>query len=84
VPKIFERDGYAVYVYTNEHPPPHVHVAKAGALIAVLLKGRHGAWRGDWSRRHPSAREIRRAEEVVTECIDACIEGWVRIHETGG
>jgi len=26
MPKIFERDGYIFYFYSNEHQPIHVHV----------------------------------------------------------
>ena len=30
VPKVFEKDGYRFFFYTNEHPPIHVHVRYGG------------------------------------------------------
>jgi hypothetical protein len=30
MPKIFEKDGYKFFLYTNEHPPIHTHVRYGG------------------------------------------------------
>jgi Domain of unknown function (DUF4160) len=30
MPKIFERDGYRFFFYTNEHPPIHAHLRYGG------------------------------------------------------
>jgi hypothetical protein len=30
VPKVFEKDGFRFFFYTNEHPPIHVHVRYGG------------------------------------------------------
>jgi hypothetical protein len=32
VPTIIREDGYEIRIYTLDDPPPHVHVAKAGAF----------------------------------------------------
>ena len=29
--------GFEVRIYTLDHPPPHVHVAKAGAIVKIDL-----------------------------------------------
>jgi hypothetical protein len=30
MPKIFEKDGYTFFFYSNEHRPIHVHVRRGG------------------------------------------------------
>ena len=32
VPKIFEKDGYLFFFYSNEHLPIHVHVRRGGEI----------------------------------------------------
>ena len=37
MPTLIRGDGYEVRIYTLDHPPPHVHVAKAGAVVKIDL-----------------------------------------------
>lgn len=77
---IFEKDGYQVRVYTrNEHPPPHVHVVRAGTTIAVCISLSSAEYR-DWSGRPPSYREIKRAVEIVKERLQDCLFAWNDYH----
>ena len=36
--KILEERGYRVYIYSNDHPPIHVHVLKGGSEAKVHLE----------------------------------------------
>jgi hypothetical protein len=38
VPKIFERDGYRFFFYSNEHEPIHVHVRYGSGEAVFELK----------------------------------------------
>ena len=39
MPSVLEADGFRVRILLppREHPPPHVHVARAGAEVVLLL-----------------------------------------------
>ena len=40
MPTVLREDGFEVRIYTLDHPPPHVHVAKAGAIVRIDLATR--------------------------------------------
>jgi Domain of unknown function (DUF4160) len=80
VPTIFEQDGYRVKVFIrNEHRPPHVHVERAGAYIAVLISLAGAEYR-DSAGRKPTEREIRRAVAIVRARLQECLFAWNRYH----
>jgi len=37
MPTVLREEGFEVRIYTLDHPPPHVHVAKAGAIVRIDL-----------------------------------------------
>ena len=37
MPTLIREEGFEVRIYTLDHPPPHVHVAKAGAMVRLIL-----------------------------------------------
>jgi hypothetical protein len=37
VPTLICEAGFEVRIYTLDHPPPHVHVAKASAIVKIDL-----------------------------------------------
>ncbi len=39
MPKIFEKDGYKFYFYSNEHRPIHVHVRHGGGEAVFNVEG---------------------------------------------
>ena len=72
MPKIFEKDGYRFFFYSNEHRPIHVHV-RYGAGEAVFdverqveLRESHGL----------KVRELAKAEELATAHRALIIERW--------
>lgn len=36
--KVLEERGYRVYIYSNDHPPVHVHILKGGSEAKVHLE----------------------------------------------
>jgi hypothetical protein len=38
MPKIFEKDGYRFFFYSNEHLPIHVHVCYCGGEAVFVVE----------------------------------------------
>jgi hypothetical protein len=76
VPTLIREDGFEVRIYTLDHPPPHVHVTKSGAVLKIGLEkcqvisivGRI------------SDRDVRRAETLVQRHAIFLSEAWTKIH----
>ena len=61
MPTLIREDGFEVRIYTLDHPPPHVHVAKAGAIVKVELSTHHVVEMVGTI----SDRDLKRAEALV-------------------
>lgn len=74
MPTVWREGNLRVVVYTDDHPPPHVHVFGDGetriALTEPAVVRVVGADR----------RESRRALEIVRERRDYLLERWNGIH----
>lgn len=76
MPTLVREAGFEVRIYTLDHPPPHAHVTKAGAVVkialdtceAVEIVGRI------------SDRDVKRAEALVRRNADFLASQWKRIH----
>jgi hypothetical protein len=72
MPKIFEKDGFRFFFYSNEHRPIHVHVRYGdGEAVfeleeAVELRESQGL----------KVRELSKAERLATEHRDLIIQKW--------
>jgi hypothetical protein len=79
MPTVIRERGFDVRVYTYDHPPPHVHVAKGGAVVKIDLEscltveivGRI------------SDRDVGRAEALVAKHASRLKLEWMRIHGHG-
>ena len=76
MPTLVREQGFEVRIYTLDHPPPHVHVAKAGAIVKIDLSTCHameivGAI---------SDRDVRRAERLVARNARFLESGWEKLH----
>jgi DNA-binding GntR family transcriptional regulator len=76
VPTLIRENGFEVRIYTFDHPPPHVHVAKAGAIMKIDLATHEvteivGAI---------SDRDVKRAELLVAKHVQLLKEGWTKLH----
>ena len=76
MPTVIREAGFEVQIYTLDHPPPHVHVERAGAVLKVNLAtatvvrivGRI------------SDRDIKRAERLVAKHSQGLKEAWRKLH----
>ena len=76
MPTIVREDGYEIRIYTLDHPPPHVHVAKVGAVLKVdLATSRVIEIVGTISD-----REAKRAEGLVARHAELLKREWRKIH----
>jgi len=72
MPKIFEKDGYRFFFYSNEHRPIHVHV-RYGSGEAVFDVEQGVELRESQGFK---VRELTRAEELATEHRGLIIQRW--------
>jgi uncharacterized protein DUF4160 len=76
VPTVIREEGFEVRIYTFDHPPPHVHVAKAGAIVRIdLATFDVTEIVGDISD-----RDVKRAERLVARHAKQLKEEWSKIH----
>jgi hypothetical protein len=72
VPKVFEKDGYRFFFYSNEHLPIHIHVRHGGGEAVfdvepnVELRESHGM----------KVNELAKAESLAIENRELIIEKW--------
>lgn len=72
MPKIFEKDGYRFFFYSNDHRPIHVHVRYGGGEAVfeveqgVDLRESQGL----------KVRELAKAEELATQHRGLIMERW--------
>lgn len=76
MPTLIREEGFEVRIYTLDHPPPHVHVAKAGAIVKIDLSTHHaieivGAI---------SDRDVKRAEQLVARHTQFLKQEWEKLH----
>ena len=76
MPTLIRETGFEVRIYTLDHPPPHVHVAKAGAMVKIDLSTRCaieivGAI---------SDRDVKHAEQLVAQNAQLLKMEWEKLH----
>ena len=79
MPTVLREDGFEVVIYTNEHPPPHVHAFNADgeAIINLgdedtlpLLRAITGM----------KKKDVRKAFAIIFNNRAFLLEEWRRIH----
>jgi hypothetical protein len=76
MPTLIRKAGFAVRVYTLDHPPPHVHVAKAGAVVKIDLATCEVVEIAG----KISDRDLKRAETIVAANAEFLRKEWTKIH----
>jgi hypothetical protein len=72
MPKIFDKDGYRFFFYSNDHLPIHVHVSYGdGEAVFILdetvyLRESHGF----------KVRELSKAQDLAEENKELIIKAW--------
>ena len=76
MPTIVRESGFEVRIYTADHPPAHVHVEKAGAVLKIdlftLAVVRIVGAIAD--------RDVKHAEEIVAKHAVRLKQAWARLH----
>ena len=75
MPTVWREGNLRVVIYTDDHPPPHVHVFGDGET-KIALTGEVGVVRVVGT----TVSESRRALAIVREKRDMLIERWNDIH----
>lgn len=76
MPTIIREGGYEIRIYTLDHPPPHVHVAKADAVLKIDLSTCQVIEIAGTI----SDRETKRAEGLVAKHAQLLKKEWTKIH----
>jgi hypothetical protein len=76
VPTLIREAGFEVRIYTLDHPPPHVHVAKAGAVVKVELSTLHAIEIVG----SISDRDVKRTEQLVARSAHFLKQQWEKLH----
>lgn len=76
MPTVLREAGFEVRIYTFDHPPAHVHVWKAGAVLKIDLRT-HEAVEIVGTI---SDRDIKRAEHLVARHAVRLRREWIKIH----
>ena len=72
MPKIFERDGYRFFFYSNEHRPIHIHVRYGGGEAVFEVEQRVELRESQGLK----VRELAKAEELAAEHRELIIQKW--------
>ena len=73
---MLREDGFEVRIYTLDHPPPHVHVAKAGAVVKIDLTTHHAIEIVG----SISDRDVKRAEQLAVRNAPFLKQEWEKRH----
>ncbi len=72
MPRLFEKDGYRFFFYSNEHRPIHVHVRYGGGEAVFNVEAQVELRESQGLK----VRELAKAEELATEHRRLIIEKW--------
>ena len=72
MPRIFEKDGYRFFFYSNEHRPIHVHVRYGGGEAVFNIEPQVELRESQGLK----VRELTKAEELAAEHRELIIQRW--------
>ena len=72
MPKIFKKDGYTFFFYSNEHTPIHVHVRYGGGEAVFIVEG-IVELRESYGLK---VKELTRAQRLAEEHQALIVEKW--------
>jgi hypothetical protein len=72
VPRIFEKDGYVFFFYSNDHEPIHVHVRKGNGEAVFLVEDEVFLRESEGLK----VAELAKAEYFAEENRELIIRSW--------
>ena len=79
MPTILRFGGLRVVIYTNDHPPPHVHAIRAGAEARIALGG-EGERPSLITNEGLSRRELEKSLAEIDRNRALLLQRWREIH----
>lgn len=79
MPTVLRQDGFDVMIYTDDHPPAHVHVLKAGGEVIINLGDEKTVPSVRQNKRMPW-RDERRALIIIGDRQQELLARWREIH----
>jgi hypothetical protein len=79
MPTILRFGGLRVMIYTNDHPPPHVHVIGAGTKARIALGG-EGERPSLMTNEGLSRREMEESLAEIDRNRALLLKRWGEIH----
>lgn len=81
MPTVVREDGFSIRIYAppREHPPPHVHVHKAGGLVIIEL-GVVGTVATVRTVHGMSPRDVLKALRLVERRSELLMALWEELH----
>lgn len=76
MPTVLNERGFRFMIYTEDHPPAHVHVLRSGATVIIEFDGPLTIRRSNGMR----TRDIAIAKTLVEDNLDYLRDEWRRIH----
>jgi len=76
MPRVFEKEGYRFFFYSNEHDPAHVHVTKGDGEAVLNL----GPPVEVYESAGMKVRELARAVELAEENRGLILRIWNEYH----
>lgn len=81
MPKFHEQEGFTFFIYSNEHPPPHIHVKKAEGLLRFFLGTNSEKPSLDKELSPMKRKDSRRAFVIVKERQKLLLKKWGEEYE---
>ena len=78
---VLRAHGLRVFIFVDDHEPPHVHVRGDG-LAKIIIVGRNGRPEIVWST-GMNHSEKRRALRAIEDAQAELLEHWRKIHVRG-
>ncbi|MEN9664867.1 MAG: hypothetical protein RLZZ326_1230 [Planctomycetota bacterium] len=74
IPKVFDKDGYSFFFYSNDHTPIHIHVRRGDGEAVFVVEP-------DVELRESvgfNVRELSRAEELIHDHLELIKQKWAK------
>ena len=79
MPTVHREEGYAIRIYTDDHPPPHVHVRKGSGGAKIQLDDGAGEPMVIWHEGLKESEKVR-AFRLVVRHREKLLTEWRKIH----
>lgn len=77
MPKVLDAGEFSIVIFTNDHPPPHVHARKASMLAKIGLEPEVILLSYD---KKLSMSDLRKMVQVVKDNREFLLAKWNELH----